>query len=192
MALRRQREVERGFIPAVLCRSALLLLITVVPALAADPDEFPGLQVQLAFFTSKVDDQTNYVEPGMVSGIRLPRGPIFLWTKITGTEETLVALQSKKAFPIWHEWTYTGAYGEAPDAPESAEHIYIGKIAGVAALTSEVASSPQGIFDWRTWSGKQFLQYGRYRVVIMCGSGSKRKILQCQGKDCIYYFDYLP
>src|SRR5438094_3018557 len=69
--------------------------------------DIPGLAVKVAIFTGKVDDSKNYVEPGMPSGVRVRHGPVYLWTKLTGTQETAAALQALgKSFPIYHEWTY--------------------------------------------------------------------------------------
>jgi hypothetical protein len=154
-------------------------------------DDVPGLEVKAAVFTNAIE-QKNFVEPGMQSGLRIQHGPIYFWTVLTGTEETLNALRLKtKSFPIWHRWTYIGTFGFMPEIAEVAdrdtEAIHIGTIHHWPALLSEVVSA--GKFDWRTWSGKKHLRMGRYQVTVMCG---KNKALQCNGQECTYYFDYFP
>ncbi len=166
---------------------ALLLSSRAVTA----SDEIPGLEVKAAVFTNAVE-QRNFVEPGMQSGLRIQHGPIYFWTVLSGTEETLKLLRNKaRAFPIWHRWTYVGMFGSSPDVAEvadrDAEAIPIGSIRHWPALLSEVVSA--GKFDWRTWSGKKHLRMGGYRVTVMCG---KNTPLKCNGKECTYYFDYLP
>jgi hypothetical protein len=154
-------------------------------------DEVPGLEVKAAVFTNAIE-QKNYVEPGMQSGLRIQHGPIYFWTVLSGTEESLKILRSKaKSFPIWHRWTYVGTFGLSPDVAEivdrDAEAIPIGTIRHWPALLSEIASG--GRFDWRTWSGKKHLRMGGYQVTVMCG---KNTPLRCNGKECTFYFDYFP
>lgn len=172
------------------CGCLLSALLWSNSALSAG-DEVPGLEVKAAVFTNAID-QKNYVEPGMQSGLRIQRGPIYFWTVLTGTEETLNVLRRKaKAFPIWHRWTYVGTFGSAPDIAETAdrdaEAIPIGTIHHWPRLLSEIAAA--GKFDWRTWSGKRHLRMGEYQVTVMCGTNTP---LKCNGKECTYYFDYFP
>jgi len=171
----------------------VVLILAIQPHLSgAGSEDIPGLEVKVAVFTGKVDDEKNYVEPHMQSGFRLEHGPVYLWTVLSGSRETLKALRARgKEFPVWHEWTYIGALGQQPDAPDvnerDREEIHIGTIRHWPALAAEIAAG--GAFDWRTWSGKKHLRFGRYQITVMCGQG---KALQCNGKDCTYYFDYLP
>jgi hypothetical protein len=165
------------------------LLLPSRPLMAGD--EVPGLEVKAAVFTNAID-QKNFVEPGMQSGLHIQHGPIYFWTVLSGTEESLKVLRNKaKAFPIWHRWTYVGAFGSSPDIAEvtdrDAEAIPIGSIHHWPALLSEIGSF--GRFDWRTWSGKRHLRIGEYRVTVMCG---KNTPLKCNGNECTYYFDYFP
>jgi hypothetical protein len=99
-------------------------------------EDIPGLEVKVAIFTGKVDDNKNYVEPGMRSGVRLQHGPVYLWTKLTGTEETLAALRSRgKSFPIYHAWTYIGPLGNEPDVPEDVGHDEVIRIGTIKHLS---------------------------------------------------------
>jgi hypothetical protein len=154
-------------------------------------EDIPGLSVKVAIFAGKVDNNKNYVEPGMQSGVQVHHGPVYLWTKLTGTEETAAALQALgKSFPIYHEWTYIGPLGNEADVPEDIGHdelIAIGRIKDLSLLASQAES--EGEFYWRTWSGKKFIHYGRYQVRVLYG---KSRPLRCASQDCTYYFDFLP
>jgi hypothetical protein len=70
---------------------ALLLSSRAVTA----SDEIPGLEVKAAVFTNAIE-QKNFVEPGMQSGLRIQHGPIYFWTVLSGTEETLKIVPTRR------------------------------------------------------------------------------------------------
>lgn len=113
--------------------------------------EIPGLGVKEAALSRGIDGQKNFIKPAIdPKNTTIKEGPIYLWTVLSGTQETLEALRGEKFWPIRHIWTYRGPVGEA--SPEDVgrerepEPLMIGPIKHRTALQEETRG-PEGLFD---------------------------------------------
>ncbi len=184
-------------------RDAVIAWFLLAFAATAYPADFPGLNVKEVAFSTHVDEQKNYVKPKIdVESTRISKGPIFLWTVLTGTQETLDALKEETYWPVRHKWIYRGAarppnqpedvgHGneedDPPDVSKRGEELAVGRIKNKKGLQDEINSSENGQFDWRTWSFKAWLPPGEYELVVEIRGGGR--ILEMPGnKKCEFRF----
>lgn len=132
-----------------------------------------------------------------------PRAPLFLWTRIAGTEEALQRLRGARRIPVQHRWSANcgGIDGSAESvAQESEQPFPVGAAREsnaekwdrlMADLGTEIdinrARGQPAIFDWRTRSRRDTVLECRYRVRV---TDENNRPLYCEklGGDCLIEF----
>ena len=99
--------------------------------------------------------------------------PLCLWMKITGGEEAMKVLRLQETLPIRHKWYRViggRIYHDLNQEPEQWLHIdditlFVGNAEKNEKLEEELKAT--GMFDWRTWSCKNNITPGKWRVRVV-------------------------
>jgi hypothetical protein len=111
--------------------------------------------------------------PGSVHNGRAPRAPLILWMTYHGSAAALEHLKEKGALPIRHRWSVAVGGTVDMEAPDdqfterlripltvgSEDSRVIGKLAGQLSIEDS--------FTWRTWSKKESVSRGIWRVEVL-------------------------
>ena len=149
-----------------------------------------SLTVTGATLCTNVDDGDRSPVGRLATDDTVVRGPVYLWTVLSGNLETLRNLRERKLLPIRHRWFYAPAlkFQEVDDNQlTDPEPVRIGRIEHFAKLRDEVLD--KNVFDWRTWSGKSNLLPGIYVVAVTYQDGSP-VLRNDTGKPCVVRFKY--
>ncbi|MDQ1277056.1 MAG: hypothetical protein QG555_95 [Thermodesulfobacteriota bacterium] len=116
--------------------------------------------------------------PGETHDGSEPYKPFYFWMAYEGNEAALKYIKKRGSLPIWHRWSvWIGGYGMV----EQPDHVYVekeslplsvGNDSGriYAALKGRVKSGKN--FSWRTWSMKESISRGQWRVEVLYDDGS--------------------
>jgi hypothetical protein len=171
--------------------AALLSLFAGHPAYAENP--VPGLRVKVARLCKSVGGDRN-PSGELENQSIVSRGPVWLWTVLSGDETALRVLRRKGLLPIRHVWLFAGDLSWSETLPEDqlddGEPIRVGTISYFGRLASEIADANGGAFDWRTWSVKRSLRHGFYRVRVVFSNG--QVVTDANGQPCEVHFRYGP
>ena len=173
--------------PHLLALAGCITLLAYGAAGEAIADPVPGLGVKALVLCSDVRDR----EPDgrLEDGATVNASPVYVWTTITGTRETLRELRKHDLLPIRHEWVHVGDLQVANAGSVRqfvGEPIKVGGIKLINELFAEVAH--RGAFDWRTWSLKRNLLSGTYIVRVVYKDGSPVRDLD--GEECRISFRF--
>ncbi|MDD5329880.1 MAG: hypothetical protein PHX38_07745 [Sulfuricella sp.] len=144
------------------------------------------VEIDKAVWTTGVNMDTKQPESdisGSTVGSRL-----MLWMRVKGTGEALSKLSAEGKLPIRHKWfrgTITGFRAEGVAKPTDEIEIPAGKRGAVEKLATEVRT--QGYFSWRTWSSKEKLARGHWRVTVVYSDNTPVLCAASSGwKPCEY------
>lgn len=122
-----------------------------------------------AAWTRSVDNRG----PGPAHNGRIPRAPLILWMTYHGSEVALRHLQEKGALPIRHRWSVAVGGKVDIETPDDTftERLSVPLKVGsgsspiIAKLAGQLAA--QETFTWRTWSKKESVSVGIWRVEVL-------------------------
>lgn len=145
---------------------ALFCLLAVPGSMALADSSDPPLAIAAAVWTAAVD-------PGSKQPVgRLTRASpgkrLVLWMNLSGTAAALDQLAAQGRLPIRHKWFRESMLGiDAQGVAMPHEEIEIPAAAPgvIDKLRREVAAS--GHFSWRTWSLKDKVARGTWRVTVV-------------------------
>lgn len=92
---------------------------------------------------------------------------LVFWMHVKGTQEALSKLAYEGKLPLRHRWfrgTITGFHAEGIATPTDEIEIPAAKRGVMDKLSNEVRTL--GYFNWRTWSSKEKLARGHWRVRV--------------------------
>ncbi len=147
--------------------------------------EYPSITIAETAWTNGIDKNKNPAKRFLesVHGTR----QLYLWTKVQGTEEALDYLQTKGKLPIFHQWfIYLGPYPQFDETldPIDAVKLAVGKHEVIQKLSWQIHE--KGYFEWRTWSAKQNLRPGWWKVKVVYADGEP---VSCEDKPCEYVIE---
>ncbi len=113
-----------------------------------------------------------------------PCQPLYFWMRIQGKQRALERLRAEGKLPIRHKWfKLVGEYKNWEENPElkTAVNLSIGREAQLSKLELELEN--RAFFDWRTWSMKENVRPGWWRVVLVYADDEP---VQCgeNNEDC--------
>jgi len=162
---------------------AMALACPFLPSMAAAQAGDPLVEVAEAAWTDEVAVDRTVVKTYRDTA---PLAPLALWIRVVGSQEALQALEMEGKLPIYHKWFVKRIFGteaagieatagvadEARGAQTLIDNIPIpsGKKVLLPSLWTEVRA--RGFFDWRTWSKKENIYPGRWRVRIVFADNS--------------------
>jgi hypothetical protein len=130
----------------------------------------PLVQVEEVTWTGAVRDLqfTNRYPDGSLA----PAAPIYLWTRMRASRPALAQLQSEGKLPIRHRWIRY--LGTEPSVDTIKPTDQIGLSVGTSDLVRQLQQEvdDRGWFDWRTWSGKENVRPGKWRVDVVYKTGA--------------------
>ena len=111
--------------------------------------------------------------PGPAHNGKVPRAPLILWMTYHGSEAALRRLLDKGALPIRHRWSVAVGGEVDMEAPDDSftERLSVplrvgsGSSRVIAKLAGQLAA--QDAFTWRTWSKKESVSRGIWRVEVL-------------------------
>jgi hypothetical protein len=160
------------------CRLFVFLLIGLLSAASARAQE--GGSVAKGVFTDRVDRTSKTYGKTLASP--LMQQQLTLWTLIQGTPELLEKMKGSPdgQLRLHHVWR---RYASDELLTEHEQILLVGGKQDLAALENEVSQT--GAFSWRTWSQKQQLARGNWRVDILWDDDEP---LICGGAECSFPF----
>jgi hypothetical protein len=157
----------------------------------ARADEIPGLTIK----DVKICQQVKGHEPVDIlehPEQRVPNKPVWVWLKLSGTQESLAHLKFGKELPLKTVWLYLGTApiqldpelndAETPPTIEGllekyksppARTLTLGRIKHKTKLESETEEPGEHRWDWRTASEKINLWPGHYRIFFYVTGGGQ-------------------
>lgn len=157
-----------------------LSLVTALAVICAAPgaaDE--GLVVSRATFADAVADR----EPAPARAARdgAFAGPLWFWSEIQATPETLTRLRRERRLPLQHRW-YKNVAGipgpdQRPDFARDLEEIDDRTIDGLVR-----EADARGFYTYRTSSCRSFLRPGSWTVIVTDANGQRLACLD--GSTC--------
>ncbi len=156
---------------------ALVLSLAASPIARADEDL---IEIVQTVWTDRVEPNTRQF--GLkIEGSTPPR-TLYLWMQVKGKKGALDRLETDGKLPIRHKWfreTLTSINPEGVMQVVDNIPVPAARIELLDKLRSEVAIRKH--FDWRTWSKKDNIRRGRWRVTVVyadnspvaCGAGQK-------------------
>lgn len=171
---------------SALCSAPLVMSPEpMVKAMAVQPMPTPVsplIEIEKAVWTGGVNPDTKQPTSTISKGSVGTR--LVLWMHVKGTEEALSKLASEGKLPLRHRWfrgTITGIHAEGVAKPTDEIEIPAAKHGVMDKLRNEVRTL--GYFNWRTWSSKEKLARGHWRVrviyadntPVLCGASSSWK-----------------
>lgn len=144
------------------------------------------VEIAEAVWTDKVTATDRQYGTSYVNSAPL-EAPLYFWTRINGHAEALEHLRREGKLPIRHdwlkllgpEWIYDNT-GEPLDAIA----LSVGRDDQIAELQVELQS--RKYFDWRTWSKKDNITRGWWRVSVKYADGED---VLCSGEPCRYIIE---
>lgn len=154
------------------------LLIGLLPVALSRAQEGGG--VAKGVFTDRVDRATKSY--GKVLASPLTPQQLTLWTLIQGTPELLQRMKDSPdgQLRLHHVWR---RYASDELVTEHEQILPVGGMQELAALENELDQT--GAFRWRTWSQKQQLARGNWRVDVLWDDDEP---LMCGGVACSFPF----
>lgn len=156
-------KLRRGLCRQGLCLAVVLAAWT-MPALADDLVIGKG-----ATWTRSIHNRG----PGPVHGGGSPRAPLIFWMTYHGSAATLRHLADKGALPIRHRWSVAVGGEVELETPDDnfTERLSVplnvgsGSSRVITKLAGQLAA--QDSFTWRTWSKKESVSSGVWRVEVL-------------------------
>lgn len=115
------------------------------------------------------------------------REPLYFWTRVKGHAEALERLRTEGKLPIRHEWLKLlgpeWIYDNTGE-PLDAIALSVGRDDQLAQLQLELQN--RSFFDWRTWSKKDNITRGWWRVSVKYANGED---VLCGSKPCRYMIE---
>lgn len=161
-------------------------VVKAMDVLSAPTPVSPLIEIEKAVWTGSVNQDTKQpasaISKGSV-GVRL-----VLWMHLKGTQEALSKLASEGKLPLRHKWfrgTITGFHAEGVAKPTDEIEIPAAKRGVMNKLSNEVRTL--GYFNWRTWSSKEKLARGHWRVKVVYADNTPVLCSASSGwKSCEY------
>lgn len=141
------------------CRSGVLGLMLLAAGAMAHAD---GVNIERGVLTDRVDRGARTY--GQVLASPMGLRPLSLWTLFRGTREQLEQMKNDPngQLRLRHVWR---RYTAAELVTEHDQLLVIGSKQDLPALENEVNLT--GFFTWRTWSDKQQIGRGNWRVDVL-------------------------
>lgn len=115
------------------------------------------------------------------------RTPLYFWTRVSGRAKALERLRADGKLPIRHDWLKLlgpeWIYDNTAD-PLDAIPLSVGRDDQIAQLQLELQH--RTFFDWRTWSKKDNITRGWWRVSVRYADGED---VICANKPCRYLIE---
>lgn len=155
--------------PIPLGAHALFVLALALPAAATAAEDL--VVGKNAVWVRSVSNRV----PGPQHTGSAPRAPLYLWMTYQGSSPALQYLQGQGALPIRHRWSVAVGGEIDIEAPDEAftEQLSVPLSVGsssqtvVTQLAGQVATRQSGTFSWRTWSKKESVSRGIWRVEVL-------------------------
>ena len=156
--------ILRGMSPGIISTGVLVgVLLTAIPITSA-ANSF--IEIEQAVWTDRINPDTR--EYALKYEGTAPKKPLYLWMHVKGNEEALNHLEAEGKLPIRHKWfrkTRTRVNPEGVMQVIDSIPVPTARIDVLHKLKSEVAK--QSYFDWRTWSMKENIGPGQWRVSVV-------------------------
>lgn len=126
----------------------------------------PLIEIEKAVWTGSVNQDTKQPTSNISKGSVGTR--LVLWMHVKGTQGALSRLAPEGKLPLRHKWfrgTITGFHSEGVAKPTDEIEIPAAKRGVMDKLSNEVRTL--GYFNWRTWSSKEKLSRGHWRVKVV-------------------------
>lgn len=126
----------------------------------------PLIEIEKAVWTGGVNQDTKQPTSNISRGSVGTR--LVLWMQVKGTQGALSRLASEGKLPLRHKWfrgTIVGFQAEGVAKPTDEIEIPAARRGVIDRLSSEVRTL--GYFNWRTWSSKEKLSRGHWRVKVV-------------------------
>ncbi|BBL70027.1 DUF2914 domain-containing protein [Methylogaea oryzae] len=145
-------------------------------------DEEGFIEIAATAWAAEVDKSRR--QPINPLAVGRARQGVFLWMQVKGSAAALDKLAAEGKLPIRHKWfreTISRVRPEGVTAMTDQIDVPVAHRELLPGLRRELRD--QGYFDWRTWSSKDNLLPGvwRVRVVyadnapVLCGDGGERR-----------------
>jgi hypothetical protein len=141
------------------------------------------VEIAEAVWTDNVTDADRTYATRFADSVLL-RPPLYFWTRVNGRSEALAKLRSEGKLPIRHEWQQLLGpkwIWDNDGEPLDAIALSVGREEKLAQLQRELQN--RHFFDWRTWSKKDNLTRGWWRVSVKYANGDD---VMCAGDPCRY------
>ncbi|MDD5248213.1 MAG: hypothetical protein PHY45_04465 [Rhodocyclaceae bacterium] len=131
--------------------------------------------------------------PGPVHNGKAPFAPLLLWMTYQGSDPALRYLRDHGALPIRHRWSVAVGGEVDLEAPDDTftERLSVPLTVGSGAspvitkLAGQLAA--QDVFTWRTWSKKESVSRGIWRVEVLYDDDTPVKCdIGGQRRPCIF------
>lgn len=143
----------------------------VVAAIMSATPRFAGaaedlVEIVRAVWTDRVDPDTRQF--GVEYDSAAPKKSLYLWMHVKGNRRALARLEADGKLPIRHKWfrhTLTSISPEGVMQVVDNIPVPTARIEVLGKLKTEVAE--RSYFDWRTWSKKDNIHRGQWRVTVV-------------------------
>lgn len=126
--------------------------------------------VKQTAWTNHVDKKSRQVEKTYQN--TAPVAPLYLWMRVTGGEAALAQLKEEGKLPIRHKWFLERLIGTTPEGVTTMlDDINIPAGANRLLEQLQYEVNQRGFFDWRTWSMKEHIRRGLWRVRVVYADG---------------------
>lgn len=126
--------------------------------------------VKQTAWTNYVDKKNRQVEKTYQD--TAPVAPLYLWMRVTGGEAALAQLKEEGKLPIRHKWFLERLIGTTPEGVTTMlDDINIPAGANRLLEQLQYEVNQRGFFDWRTWSMKEHIRRGLWRVRVVYADG---------------------
>lgn len=136
-------------------------------------------------------------QPGPMHDGSRPRAPLYFWMIFHGSTDALKHLREKGNLPIRHRWSVAVGGERTEESPdeEYVEKRSITLAVGasdkrtISALADQLAAART--FTWRTWSKKESVSLGTWRVEVLYDDENDTPVLcevDGQKKPCRFEF----
>ena len=127
--------------------------------------------IEQAIWTDRINPDTR--EFGLKYEDAAPKKPLYFWMHVKGNEGALTRLEAEGKLPIRHKWfrrTLTSVNPEGVMQVVDNITVPTARVEALHKLKSEVAR--RTYFDWRTWSMKENIRLGQWRVSVVYADNS--------------------
>lgn len=158
-------RVRRPFATAGACAASIVVgLALAAPQVARAEKDL--VEIVQAIWTDRIDPGSRQF--GAKYDDVAPEKPLYLWMHVRGNKKALARLEADGKLPIRHKWfrqTLTSINPEGVMQVTDNIPVPAARIEVLSKLKSEVAG--RGYFNWRTWSKKENIHPGQWRVRVV-------------------------